>query len=71
MTVIAPGAFYACKTMESLTIPAVSSIGAGAFTNCSSLTELLFGGNEEAWLRLNAHTDTGIVETVVSVRYAK
>lgn len=71
VTAIAPGAFYACKTMETLTLPALSSIGAHAFTNCSSLTELLFGGTEEAWLRLNEHTDTGIVETVVSIRYAK
>ena len=71
VTAIAPGAFYACKALEQLTLPKVTSIGARAFTNCSSMTDLYFAGSEADWAKLHETVDTGLVETVVTVHYAK
>jgi len=46
VTAILEGAFYACTSLTSVTIPHnVTSIGDGAFSYCSSLTSVVIQGN--------------------------
>ena len=69
VTAIAPKAFYGCKAIEEMTLPAVNEIGAFAFTNCSSLTSLAFGGSEDGWRALLDGAYTGLVENKVAVTF--
>jgi hypothetical protein len=46
VTAILEGAFYACTSLTSVTIPHnIASIGDGAFSYCSSLTSVIIQGN--------------------------
>lgn len=41
---------YGCNKLESIVIPdSVTSIGFGAFSSCSSLTEVYYNGSAAEW----------------------
>lgn len=50
ITNISDWAFRDCKNMTQITIPtSVQTIGYSAFTGCSGLTDVYFGGSKEQW----------------------
>ena len=47
------GALSECQSVKEIKIPSsVSEIGFGAFTNWDSLTDVYYGGNNEAWKKI-------------------
>ena len=65
---IAPNAFYGCKAIKIMHLPAgLASLSRDAFSGCSGLAQLRFAGTEEAWNALTKDVQTGLpAKTAVS-----
>ncbi len=68
---IAEEAFYGCRTLKKLTLPAgLTAFGKNALSGCSGLAEIRFGGAEAQWNALLKDTEPGVSLKSIAVTFS-
>ena len=70
VSAIAEEAFYGCRTLKKLTLPAgLTALGKNTLSGCSGLAEIRFDGSEEQWNALLKDTEPGVSLKSIAVTF--